>query len=705
MIILSLVVAVFSVITLWVSQSTDHQILLLLAIAGLGLSITTYLSRGKASFLKVFSTLFAVETVILGVGTLTAALGIWPSALEDYVVPETLPLTVAVFGIVIYLISHIPLIRKMMKIADPFFQTGDLSTTRIPPFTPFQARESLVATVMVVVLVLLNQFEVFITVRLNSFNRDWFDAIQNKDAHTFWEQLLWVFTPWAFVFIGAAIIEYVVQSFLIIRWRRWLTERYVGRWLQHNVHYHMALARSDADNPDQRIAEDVEKFVNPDVGLYGYSITLISTLTSLVSFSLVLWTLSANFTLPGTDLKVPGFLFWVALAYAVVGTLVTHLIGHPLSRLYFAQQRFEADFRFSVARLREYTEQVALLFGEPAERTFVMRRFGNVFGNYLTIVGRRKWLLAFTSLYGQVSPIIPFVFAAPFYFAGKITLGVMTQTASAFSRVDNSLNFFVTYYVSLANFKSVLDRLTTFDDAIAAASRLGTEPPSIETTPSEGKSINIRNLQIALPDGRPIVQLPELDFAPGQSTLLTGPSGSGKSTLFRAISGIWPYGQGQIAIPNNAEIMLLPQRPYIPMGSLRDAIVYPALSGAYDDEQIRSALAAVKLDAFVDRLQENGGWAQRLSGGEQQRVAIARALLAKPAWLFLDEATSALDEQNELVIYRAIAERLPNTTIVSIGHRATLLAMHRRHIEMQTSAGSHAFTPRDVEPALVSAGS
>jgi vitamin B12/bleomycin/antimicrobial peptide transport system ATP-binding/permease protein len=705
MMILSLVVAVFSVITLWVSQTADDQVLLLLAVAGIGLSVTTYLSRGEASFLKIFSTLFAVETVVLGAVTLAVALAIWPSALDDFVVPATLPLTVAVFGIAIYLISHIPLIRKIMRIADPYFQTADLRITRIPPFAAFQATESLVAKTMIVFLVLLNQFEVFITVRLNSFNRDWFDAIQNKDAHIFWEQLLWVFMPWAFVFIGAAIIEYVVQSFLIIRWRRWLTERYVGRWLQHNVHYHMALARSDADNPDQRIAEDVEKFINPDVGLYGYSITLISTLTSLVSFSLVLWTLSANFTLPGTDLKVPGFLFWVALAYAVVGTLVTHLIGHPLSRLYFAQQRFEADFRFSIARLREYTEQIALLFGEPTERSFAMRRFGNVFGNYLTIVRRRKWLLAFTALYGQVSPIIPYVFAAPFYFAGKITLGVMTQTASAFSRVDSSLNFFVTYYVSLANFKSVLDRLTTFDEAIAAALRLGTEPPSIERTAYEGKTLNIRNVQIDLPDGRSIVQVPKLDFVPGQSTLLTGPSGSGKSTLFRAISGIWPYGQGQIAIPNNAEIMLLPQRPYIPMGSLRDAIVYPAQSGAYDDEAIRAALMAVRLSDFADRMDENGGWAQRLSGGEQQRVAIARALLARPAWLFLDEATSALDEANETIIYRAIVERLPNTTIVSIGHRTTLLAMHRRHIDMQMSAGSHGFTPRDVEPALVVAGS
>jgi putative ATP-binding cassette transporter len=701
--ILSFVIAVFAAITLWVSQATGDHFLLLLVAAGLILALTTFRAHGQANFLKIFATLFAVETVIFGSVNLAVALDIWPDRLAEFVVPETLPLTVAVFGILIYLISHIPVIKKMMNVADPYFQTHELGVARIWPFPPVRLRESQIATIMIVFLVLLNQAEVFILVRLNSFNRDWFDAIQNKDQAAFWYQLLTVFMPWAFVFVCASIVEFVVQSLLIIRWRRWLTDRYVGRWLQHNVHYHMALAGSGADNPDQRIAEDVKAFIDPDVGLYGYSITLISTLTSLVSFSIVLWDLSANFTLPWSEIRVPGFLFWVAVAYATVGTLVTHLIGFPLSKLLFAQQRYEADFRFSVARLREYTEQVALLSGEPAEKSFVMGRFGAIFGNYLRIVSRRKWLMAFTALYGQVSPIIPYIFAAPFYFAGKITLGVMTQTASAFGRVDSSLNFFVNYYVSLAGFKAVLDRLTTFDDEIAKADQLGTKPPHIERITSLGGAIKIKMLRILLPDGRPIVEVPELDLVSGQSTLLTGPSGSGKSTLFRVVSGIWPYGEGQITIPGDAQIMLLPQRPYIPMGSLRDAIIYPAQPGAFDDAQIRDALAAVKLSDFADRMQENGGWAQRLSGGEQQRIAVARALLAKPAWLFLDEATSALDEKTEMIIYHAIVERLPNTTVVSIGHRSTLLGMHGRHIDMQSAAGTNWFTPRDVEPALADA--
>jgi putative ATP-binding cassette transporter len=697
---LSLVVALFAAIVFWASQKTGDRFLLLLVATAIILAVTTYRAHAMSSFLKVLAAFFATETVIFGLIYASAALGFWPDAWADYSVPESLPLAVGVFGIIIYAVSHVPLIRKMMKIADPFFETPDITLARIWPLPTVRISERRLATMMIVFLVLINQFEVLILVRLNSFNRDWFDAIQNKDQAAFWYQLVWVFTPWAFVFVTATIFEYVVQSVLIIRWRRWLTDRYVGRWLRRNVHYRMALAHSGADNPDQRIAEDVRAFIDPDAGLYGYTISLIATLTSLVSFSIVLWELSANFSLPLTDIKVPGFLFWVALIYAAVGTFVTHMIGFPLAKLFFSQQRFEADFRFSVARLREYTEQVALLSGEPTERSFVMRRFGNIFGNYLRIMHRRKWLLAFTSLYGQISPIIPYIVASPFYFAGKITLGVMTQTASAFGRVDSALNWFVTNYVSLANFIAVLDRLTTFDDEMGAATRLGTVSPNIERIVSPVSAVKVESLTLALPNGRVIVEVPRLDLIRGQSILLTGPSGSGKSTLFRAISGIWPYGQGRIVIPSDARIMLLPQRPYIPMGSLRDAIVYPAESGAYDEAAIRRVLSAVRLSDFADRIYEDGGWAQRLSGGEQQRVAVARALLAQPDWLFLDEATSALDEKTETIIYQVIAEQLPSTTIVSIGHRSTLLTMHHRHIDMEWAATAGCFTPRDVELTL-----
>jgi putative ATP-binding cassette transporter len=408
----------------------------------------------------------------------------------------------------------------------------------------------------------------------------------------------------------------------------------------------------------------------------------------------VLWGLSENFTLPGTDIHVPGFLFWIALVYAAVGTLITHLIGRSLVGLYFQRQAVEATFRFSLARLREYSEQVALLSGERAEQAALGRRFGAIISNYLELVFWRKWLLAFTALYGQISPIIPFIFAAPFYFAGTIQLGTMTQTAGAFARVEGALTFFINYYNSLASFKSVVDRLTSFGAAIERAKSLGTAGPARLEAPAPATAVALDNLDIALPDGRHIVEAKHLAFEAGESVLLTGPSGAGKSTMFRSISGIWPFGEGQIRVPDDAVVMVVPQKPYIPIGTLRAAVSYPAGPEAYADEDIRKALTDANIGFLAGQLDREDVWSQRLSGGEQQRVAIARALLEKPDWLFMDESTSALDEKLEAELYRMLKQQLPKTTIVTIGHRSSLAAFHARRLDM-TETGDGQFTPRD----------
>ena len=703
--LLGVAVAIFSIVAALTGWRVGDPLILLLAAAGLVEAFTLSRSESMSSFLKIFSAIFGVETVVFGIVYLLSKTGLWPAALEDYLPSESLALTVAIFGILVYLVSHIGVIRAMTRIADPFFETQEMVSARQWPFPAFRIHLSALAAWMVVALILINQAQVGIDVRLSFFSRDWFNAIQNKDQPEFWKQLLFVFLPWASVFVASAVIEYVMTSMLVLRWRQFLSERYVSRWLGGGTHYRMSLIGNNADNPDQRIQEDVNQFIyggGSNTGIYGYSILLVATITSLVSFSIVLWGLSANFTLPGTDIAVPGFLFWVALLYAGFGTLVTHLIGRPLVKLYYAQQRYEADFRFSLARLREYSEQVALLRGEPTERSSVMRRFGFIYDNYLSIVDRRKKLTIFTASYRQISTFIPYIVAAPFYFAGKVTLGTMTQTARAFSSVESSLTFFITYYTSLADFKAVLDRLTSFDDAIGAAEAVGTKPPRIETAADPGKALALAGLVLNVPGGRTILQAPELAFQPGQATLVTGPSGSGKSTLFRAISGIWPYGSGLVRIPAGANVMLLPQRPYIPMGSLRDAVTYPGALGAYDDAAIRAALIAARLPELAEKIDADENWSQRLSGGEQQRLAIARALLAKPDWLLLDEATAALDEPTEAAIYGLLAAQLPATTIVSIGHRSTLAAFHRRRIEMQHN-GNGVFGPveADVKTAHV----
>jgi len=477
----------------------------------------------------------------------------------------------------------------------------------------------------------------------------------------------------------------------MIRWRRWLTERYVGDWLGDGGHYRLALQGGEADNPDQRIADDVDMFISRT---YNLSISLISTITSLVSFSIILWSISSNFTIPGTEIAIPGFLFWVACLYSGIGTLVTHFIGRRLIGLYFNQQKYEASFRFSLARLREYAEQVALLRGEPTEQRLLMTRFGDVIRNFLTIVSVRKILMAFTAFYGQISPFIPYMVAAPFYFLGKIQLGTLTQTASAFGRVEGALSYFIDAYTSVADYLSVVKRLTSFDSALESARALGSTPPHIARVTEPKADLRVEALRVSLPNGTPVMEA-DLSFRQGDSVLISGPSGSGKSTLLRALAGIWPYGHGRICLPENASLMLLPQKPYLPQGSLRAVIAYPSAPDHYSDEALLAALTRVGLGKLSSALDEEATWAHRLSGGEQQRIAMARALLAKPDWLFLDEATSALDEESENRLYEMLKINLPSATIISIGHRSTLKAFHARSIRIE-SGEKGLFTLREI---------
>jgi putative ATP-binding cassette transporter len=664
-------------------------------------AVTTFRSTAISSFLKIFVGIFSAETIVFGLAVAAGRAGLWPADYAQYLPPASLPLTVAIFSILVFVMAQLDTVRQITRIADRYFNAEETGEARVWPFRPYIALERRIAVGMVVFLVILNQAEVGITLRLNFFNRDLFNAIQARDAATFWQQLLFVFTPWAFLYVAMTVVEFFTQSVLVIRWRRWLTEHFVSRWLAHHNHYRISLVAGDTDNPDQRIAEDVFRFINGGsdgstsaFGIYDFSILLISTISTLVSFAVVLWSLSESFTLPGTDVALPGFLFWVALIYAAAGTLITHLIGRPLIELFFQRQHMEADFRFSLARLREYTEQVALLGGENAEQNMIGRRFGALIANYLAVVYRRMRVTAFTQTFGQLSPIIPLIFTAPFYFARKIELGVMTQTAGAFAQVANALTFFVNYYTYLAAFKSVVDRLNSFDAAIEQAQTLSNAGPAHVAIAGGAPAIALEDVDLSLPDGRRVVETKHLVLAGGESVVVSGPSGSGKSTLFRAIAGIWPYGEGRIDGPEGARIMVVPPKPYIPIGTLRAAVTYPAVPGTYSDADIRSALVDAHLGGLVDQLDHEEVWSQRLSSGEQQRVALARALLFKPDWLFLDESTSAVEEKLEAELYAVLARRLPRTTIISIGHRSSLVGLHQRHLEM-TPQDDH-FTLRDA---------
>jgi putative ATP-binding cassette transporter len=549
------------------------------------------------------------------------------------------------------------------RIAAPYFRSEDKFAGRL-----------LLASVIAIELTVVG-----INVLLNQWNNRFYNALQEKNWDSFVREI-GIFCILAACYIALAVYQLYLNQWLQIRWRRWLTSRYLGEWLHDANHYRMQLQGDAADNPDQRITDDVKMFVDQTLNI---CVGLLSAVVTLASFVVILWGLSAEapLTIFGKEFDIPGYLVWGALIYAVFGTALTHWIGSPLVQLDFQQQRYEADFRFNLVRVRENSEQIALLRGESAERGRLSERFGRVVQNWYEIMSRTKRLTAFTSSYTQAAVVFPYILVAPAYFADKIQLGGMMQTASAFSTVQQSLSFFVSIYRALAEWRAVIGRLDGFEAAIASATALTSGAGSIDVVNSTGSdNIELRQLLVRLPNGTPLVSADGFSIHSHERTLVTGPSGAGKSTLFRAIAGVWPFGTGTIAIPAKATLMMLPQRPYFPVGLLQAAIVYPAEANAYTPEQVGNALIAVGLPKLASRLEEKAHWNRMLSLGEQQRLGLARALLHAPQYLFLDEATASLDEASEAALYRLLAEKLPATTVVSIGHRSTLEAFHQRNV-------------------------
>jgi putative ATP-binding cassette transporter len=570
-------------------------------------------------------------------------------------------------------------LATVWRIAAPYFRSEDR----------WMARGLLAAVIVIELLV------VGLTVLFNRWNNVFYNALQEKNYDVFTYQIGY-FCVLATFWIGLKVYQLYLNQWLQIRWRRWLTEHYLGGWLAHANHYRMQLQGDAADNPDQRIAEDTQLFVDRTLTL---GIGLLSSVVTLISFVFILWGLSneAPLHLFGRDMEIPGYLVWGALIYAVFGTVLTHLIGWPLVGLNFQQQKFEADFRFNLVRARENAEQIALLSGEGVERTRLSSRFERVVENWLAIMQRTKKLTAFTASYSQASIIFPYILVAPAYFAGKVQLGGLMQTASAFSSVQDALSFFITAYRTLAEWQAVVARLDGFETSIASATALAAKADIVQVAPTADGAIDLKKLLVTLPNGTPLVAAAGFSFRNNERTLVTGPSGSGKSTLFRAVAGIWPFASGTVDNPAKATLMMLPQRPYFPVGTLHAAVAYPAEPTAFTPQRMAEVVTAVGLPALAARLDEEAHWNRMLSLGEQQRLGLARALLHAPQYLFLDEATASLDEPSEAALYRLIAEKLPATTFVSIGHRSTLEAFHQRNVAL-VRAGDR-FTLQDREGA------
>lgn len=518
--------------------------------------------------------------------------------------------------------------------------------------------------------------QVYMLVLLNGWNNDFYNALQQRAFESFWP-LIGQFAGFAFLHIIFAVYAIYVRQILEIKWRNWMTDKYLDRWLGHQIYYRLQVAgQDDMDNPDQRIADDIHAFVNLSLTLF---VGFLKQATSLTAFVVILWNLSGSLDIPlgDTVLSVPGYMVFVTLIYSVVGTWLAHKVGRKLIRLNYDQQRFEADFRFSMVRVRENSESVAFYGGEKPEMQNFRERFALVIGNFWGLMKRTKLLNFYVNGYAQIAIIVPVLMCAPQYFNGTMQLGGFMQTISAFGRVQDALSYFVESYDSIAQYVAVIRRLGGFAGHMEEAEALTS---FFDFTRNTSNALQLWQMDIALPDGRQLAEKLSIAVPAGKRLLISGGSGAGKSTLLRAIAGIWPYGTGEISLPTGWRTMFLPQRPYLPLGSLRRAIYYPQPVPENTDDNLTGLLEHFGLQKLAGQLDAVDDWSRILSLGEQQRLAFIRILLLRPDIVFLDESTSALDEPREAQAYEILHQMLPQMAVVSVGHRSSLLNCHDKQL-------------------------
>ena len=529
---------------------------------------------------------------------------------------------------------------------------------------------------LLAVVIAMNFAMVYLLVKLNEWYQIFWDALQNYEQERFFP-LLGQFTAIAFIYIIIAVYAVYLRQMLQIKWRTWMTNNYLRDWMGGQTYYRLQDA---TDNPDQRISEDIGQFVNLSLTLL---INFLKQLTTLAAFGVVLWNLSGSITIAG--LVIPGYMFWFSLVYSGIGTVFAHKVGRKLIGLNFDQQKYEADFRFSMMRVRENSESIAFYRGEQAEMEGFNLKFSNVIKNYWQLMKKTKHLNFYVNGYAQLAVIVPYLMAYPRYFAKEIQLGGLMQISSAFGRVQDALSFFVDSYDTLASLAAVINRLAGFTEHMQEAKTVQSK-----VTTATAPELKISALSVALPTGRALLNKLSLQLQNAKALLVTGSSGCGKSTLLRTLAGIWAYASGEISLPTGAHVMFLPQKPYLPLGTLRRALIYPvAEKDSPPDDKLKRTLRLVDLPALVDKLDEADDWSRILSLGEQQRLAFARVLLTAPDYIFLDEATSALDEPRELEMYELLREQLPKATVVSVGHRSTLFKLHDVELNLD-GAGNYA---------------
>ncbi|MCF7355468.1 ABC transporter ATP-binding protein/permease [Vibrio sp. CK2-1] len=554
----------------------------------------------------------------------------------------------------------------------------------------WQSEEKWIARGLLLAIVVLNLGMVYMSVILNKWNSDFYNALQELDKDAF-THLILKFSIIAAIFIAIAVYRIYLNMMLQLRWRRWLTNAYFSEWLSDRSYFQLERGNHQTDNPDQRIAEDIDQFTGDTLNL---SLGLLNSVVTLASFITILWGLSSplNIDIAGHHINIPGFMVWAALLYAVVGSFIMHKIGKPLIGLNFMQQKFEANFRYSMVRLRENAEGVALYNGEDKERELLEWRFTDVWKNTWQIMRKQKQIVGFNSGYNQIAIIFPIIIAAPSFFSGAIKLGGLMQVNNAFAQVMGAVSWFVDSYASIASWKASVDRLTTYNQDMIETKQQAAHSKLLVSR-HQDDHLAINQCAIKLPNGTTLSDLSQLTLQAGQHTLISGQSGIGKSTLMKTIAGIWPFSEGNIELAERS--LFLPQKPYLPTGTLREVLCYPNVDINISDQDIEQLLSDCQLAHFSHKLDDTEQWSHTMSPGEQQRVAIVRALILKPIWLFLDEATSSLDEETESYLYQLLASRLPDTTLVSIAHRSKVAHYHQYRLHAQGSKGqvSWQFSP------------
>ncbi len=548
-----------------------------------------------------------------------------------------------------------------------------------------QSKEKWVSIILLAFDLLLLIVTTMASRRMVIWNRDWLNAYNSRDAQ------MWVQQIWVFLLVGAAMVftatfNTYLTAWIQVRWKRWMTSYYLKLWMHDGNHYKMQLTGSETDNPDQRISEDINLFIT---NTWTYTYSFVQNILQLGTYLVMLWDLSMTIPLIlfDKDWSFPGYFIVLAIVWAIISTFVTHKVGKPISRLTYNQQMYDANFRFSLVRVRECSEQIALLKGEEVEHARLMNILGDSIANSFRMMGRTMKFGFLTTSLQYVDAMMFTLILGPayFYYGAMDGYGTVQQVASAFQNVVNGFKWFQTSYAGLASYVAVVDRLYAFNENYEKTAEV-VENSKIKMESAPVDEIEVKHLDVYLPTGQLQIFAKDLEIKQGEKILIKGKTGAGKTTLFRVLSGIWPYGEGEIVLPKDKKVMVLPQRPYFPIGTLEEAVSYPAPVGTYSREAIKQALIDVGMPGLVDRIDEVAHWNVMLSGGEQQRVGIARAMLYNPDYLFFDEATASMDEPSEEVLYSMLLQKMKDTTIISIGHRTSLEKFHERQIIAEPNA-------------------